>query len=88
MAEPYVIHIQPVDQNLVDYLSFHGQQFLLGPTPTPYIDTAILLVGLGFDYNRLLIMRRRGVDVNQLVYTIGEASELEFENQNNMRPPY
>ena len=81
MAEPIVIHIQPVDDELVDYDVFLGPAFLLGPTSTPYIDAANALLALGFDPERRLLMRRRGVDVNQLSYELEEAAALGAENQ-------
>lgn len=89
MSDPVVVHIQPAslaDYYRVSYFAFIYNALLLGPTTTPYIDTAIELLALGFDPTRRLLMRRRGVDVNQLSYTIGQAAELEFENQAN--PPF
>lgn len=88
MAEPLVIHIQPVDAALVDYLAFLGPTLLVGPTPTPYISSANELISLGFDPSRKLYMRRRGVDVNQLSYTLGVAARLEVEDQENPPAPY
>lgn len=88
MADPVVVHIQPAteaDFNRVNYYAFIYNTLLLGPTGTPYIDTANKLLALGYDPDRRLLMRRRGVDVNQLNYTIGEAAALEFEDQSN--PP-
>ena len=86
MADPVVVIIQPAnefDPNRDEYNAFIYNQFLLGPTETPYTDTARELISLGYDPARLLFMRRRGVDVNQLSYTIGEAAALEVEDQSN-----
>ena len=81
MTEPIVIHIQPVDERLVDYDVYLGPILLLGPTPTPYIDAANRLLFLGYDPERRLFMRRRGVDVNQLNYELEEAALLGAEDQ-------
>jgi hypothetical protein len=87
MAPPLVIHIQPVETEfLVDYLVYLGPTLLLGPTPTPYIDAARELLSLGYDPARKLLMRRRGVNVNQLEYLLEYAAELGAENQAN--PPF
>lgn len=91
MADPIVVHIQPVseaDPNRDEYYAFVYNVFLLGPTETPYIDTANRLLSLGYDPGRMLLMRRRGVDVNQLAYRIGVAAQLEVENQANPPSPY
>jgi hypothetical protein len=88
MAEPVVIHIQPADEGMLYYNVYLGQRFLLGPTRTPYIDSANTLIGLGYDPYRKLFMRRRGVDVNQLSYLIAVAAELGEENQFNPPNPY
>jgi hypothetical protein len=91
MADPVVVHIQPVsefDYARDEYLAFVYNRFLLGPTETPYRDTANALLALGYDPDRQLFMRRRGVDVNQLNYTIGEAAELVVEDQSNARLLY
>ena len=43
MADPIVVHIVPVSQDDLDrdtYNAFIYNEFLLGPTDTPYIDTA------------------------------------------------
>ena len=58
-----------------------GPAVLLGTTSTPYIDAANALLALGFDPERRLLMRRRGVDVNQLSYELEEAAALGAENQ-------
>ena len=89
MADPVVVTIQPAsetDPARDEYYAFVYNAPLLGPTETPYIDTAIELLALGYDPARLLFMRRRGVDVNQLAYTIGQAAQLEVEDQAN--PPF
>jgi hypothetical protein len=87
--EPVVVHIMPWDEpdfTRVFYLAYIYDHFLLGPTATPYRDTARELLLQGFDRDRLLLMRRFGVEVNQLSYPIGLAAELEVENQAN--PPF
>lgn len=81
MAEPIVIHIQPIDDDLIDYVVYLGPLLLLGPTPTPYIDAANRLLYIGYDPERRLLMRRRGVDVNQLNYELADAARLGFENE-------
>lgn len=89
MPDPVVVTIQPVsefDPFRDEYYAFIYNRLLLGPTTTPYIDTARALLTLSFDPDRLLLMRRRGVDVNQLSYTIRNAALLEVENQSN--PPF
>jgi hypothetical protein len=88
MTAPYVVHIQPVDQTeLILYLVYLGPTLLAGPTATPYIDAAINLLNTpGFDPTVPLIMRRRGVNVNQLNYPLGIAAQLGVENQAN--PPF
>jgi hypothetical protein len=86
--DPVVVIIQPVSEFGArgTYYAFVYNTLLLGPTDTPYIDTAVRLLTMGFDPARLLFMRRRGVSVNQLSYTIGEAAVLEVEDQSN--PPF
>jgi hypothetical protein len=84
--EPIVIHIQPFDAFLIAYYVYLGPTLLLGPTTTPMRDAARELLFLGYDPERLLFMRRRGVNVNQLVYEIGDAADLNFEWQAN--PPF
>lgn len=86
--DPLVIHIQPVEHvHLIRYLVYFGSVLLIAdPTPTPYIDSANLLLSLGYSGGRQLFMRRRGVNVNQLAYTLAEAARLEVENQAN--PPF
>lgn len=89
MADPVIVHIQPAsesDTGRDEYFAFVYNALLLGPTETPYIDTANRLLALGFDPYRRLLMRRRGVDVNQLDYTIRQAALLEVEDQSN--PPF
>lgn len=91
MADPVVVHIQPVseaDPNRDAYYAFVYNALLLGPTRTPMIDTANVLLSLGYDPGRKLLMRRRGVDVNQLSYRIIDAAQLEVENQSNPPNPY
>lgn len=88
MSAPLVVHIQPVDTTeLIDYVVYFGPVLLIGtPTPTPYIDAANELLARGYSPDRRLLMRRRGVNVNQLSYRLGEAAALEIENQAN--PPF
>ena len=89
MADPIVVHIEPVSEADLDrdsYNAFIYNVFLLGPTDTPYTDTANRLLYLGYDPDRRLLMRRRGVDVNQLAYTVGQAAALVVEDQSN--PPF
>lgn len=86
MTEPIVIHIQPAGEGMIDYDIYMGGFFLLGPTPKPYITAARELIADGYDPARKLIMRRRGVDVNQLSYALGDAARLTVENQAN--PPF
>src|SRR5215468_4368306 len=84
------VHIQPVsefDPLRDEYYAFVYNQLLLGPTETPYTDTARALLALGYDPSLRLIMRRRGVDVNQLNYTLFDAARLEVEDQSNPRFP-
>lgn len=83
------MHIEPVgngDFDRDDYYAFIYNRLLLGPTTTPYSDTARTLLALGYDPGRRLLMRRRGVDVNQLNYMIYYAARLGVENQAN--PPF
>jgi hypothetical protein len=88
-GDPVVVHIVPsseTDERRIFYNAFIYNEFLLGPTVTPYTDTARELLARGYDGERQLLMRRKGVDVNQLQYTIEHAAELEIENQAN--PPF
>jgi hypothetical protein len=86
MADPIVLHIQPVSETDFlrdEYYTFVYNEFLLGPTETPYIDSARELLARGYDPQRRLFMRRRGVDVNQLDFKLIDAAELEVEDQTN-----
>jgi hypothetical protein len=87
--DPVVVFIEPAfehDERRIYYFAFVHNTFILGPTLTPYIDTAKYLIGEGVDPDRKLFMRRKGVNVNQLAYTIGHAAELFVEDQAN--PPF
>jgi hypothetical protein len=87
--DPIVVHIVPVneyDERRIFYFAYVFNQLLLGPTLTPYSDTARELLFLGYDPDRVLLMRRTGVEVNQLAYPIDQAAVLEIENQAN--PPF
>jgi hypothetical protein len=86
MAAPLVVHIQPVGPQHNVYDAFVFNRFLLGPTRTPYIDTANVLLNLGYDPYRQLFMRRRGVNVNQMNYTLIQAATLGVEDERN--PPF
>lgn len=86
MAEPVIVHIHPwneLDARNLFYLAYVNNVQVAGPTATPYRDTARYLLQHGYDPIRLLLMRRHGVEVNQLEYRIVEAAGLEFENQAN-----
>jgi len=91
MADPVVVHIQHTDEVTYEpnqyYYVYYGfpEVLLAGPTQTPYIDAANALLALGYDPGRRLFMRRRGVDVNQLNYSILQASQLEIEDE--QQPP-
>jgi hypothetical protein len=89
MSDPVVVHIEPVselDEDRDTYFAFVYNEFLLGPTIHPYVTTARVLLDRGYSPDRKLFMRRRGVNTNQLSYTIGQAAGLEEENQAN--PPF
>jgi hypothetical protein len=92
MTEPVVIHIQHSDEFSYEpnqyYYVYYGYPptLLLGPTQTPYISAAQELIALGYDPNRKLLMRRRGVNVNQLNYTIHYASMLGVEDEQQPDP--
>lgn len=87
LVEAIVVHIQPVDQALIDYIVFLGQVLLIAtPTPIPYTMAAQALLALGYDPARQLLMRRVGVNVNQLSYALGDAALLNVENQQVLNP--
>jgi hypothetical protein len=86
-----VVHIQHTDEVTYAPNQYYNVYYafpevlLAGPTQTPYIAAAQALLALGYDPNRKLLMRRRGVDVNQLAYTIHYASQLGAEDE--QQPP-
>ena len=89
MADPIVVTIQPTAEFVYAPNQFYDVYYafpevlLVSSTQTPYISAAQTLLGLGYDATRKLFMRRRGVSINQLNYTIGNAAELgvEYEQQ-------
>jgi hypothetical protein len=88
MADPIVVTIVPADEadpRRILYYAYVYNTLLLGPTTTPYQDTANELLNLGYDPQRILLLRRLGVGVNQLSYKLFRAAVLEVTYLSNPR---
>jgi hypothetical protein len=85
MSDPFVIHIERTGQpstTPVLWVPYHGATALAAATPTPYqAAIAALAAAPGADLTRIIVKRRRGVDLNEWAYPLAQAIALQLEDE-------